>query len=223
MNEQDFSPQDEYKDTSSIDENYINEKNSEEGKEASEPVSKQKETVKTPVSPITNPQAPHRYQTVDTQVYRQPPGRENSRVYYQHPTIQQPASNYAQSAVRQDDRKPGRIPGVIGFGFASSLLSLFLIPLFRELFPNFLNAYSDPITYDREAYLMYFVMILVYGGVSAMLAVFGLIFAPLGMSRAKRHHLDGQALGTATILISVVSLILLLVSIVSTLLIHNML
>jgi hypothetical protein len=56
-----------------------------------------------------------------------------------------------------------------------------------------------------------------------MLALLGLIFAPLGINKARRYDLDGRALGTASILISVVSLLLLIVSIVSSLLINNML
>ena len=115
------------------------------------------------------------------------------------------------------------MPGVIGAGFASSLLSLFLIPFFHDFIPIFLNAYADPITYDREADLMYFVLGMSYGCMSAMLARLVLIFAPLGINKARRYDLDGRARGTASILISVVSLLLLIVSIVSSLLINNML
>ncbi|MDD2427160.1 MAG: hypothetical protein PHR78_02970 [Eubacteriales bacterium] len=168
----------------------------------------------------TNPQAPPRYQSTASNMYRQPPrGQDNNRVYYQQQVT--PAyENQNETEIRTRSRS---MPGTIGFGFAASLLSLFLIPFFHDFFPIFLNAYSDPITYDRETYLMYFVLVLIYGGVSAMLAVFGLIFAPLGMNRSKRFDLEGRALGSATILISIVSLILLVVSIVSSLLIHEML
>ena len=93
--------------------------------------------------------------------------------------------------------------------------------MFREFMPYFLNAYADPLTYDREAYLLYFLLVLIYGGASAMLAVFGLIFAPVGMNKAKRYDLEGYALGSATILISVVSLLLLTLSIACSLVINN--
>lgn len=164
----------------------------------------------------TSPQTPPRYQAAGTPVYRQMPRTaENSRVYYQ--PVAPP------SGAEVETRRSRSMPGVIGAGFASSLLSLFLIPFFHDFFPIFLNAYADPITYDREAYLMYFVLVMIYGGMSAMLALLGLIFAPLGINKARRYDLDGRALGTASILISVVSLLLLIVSIVSSLLINNML
>lgn len=217
MSEQNFPSHDEQMKAAASGEDHINEKDSETRNQAYQPASEQSVNGRTQVQPVTGTQAPHRYQTVGTQVYRQAPGRENSRVYYQQPVIQ------SQTASQQDDKRPGSMPGVIGFGFASSLMSLFLIPFFRELFPIFLKSYADPINYDRQTYLMYFVMILIYGGISAMLAVFGLIFAPVGMNKAKRNNLEGRALGTATILISAVSLILLLASTVSLLLIHNML
>ncbi|NLV98610.1 MAG: hypothetical protein GX034_02320 [Clostridiaceae bacterium] len=165
------------------------------------------------------PQSPLRYQSTGNNVYRQPPrGQDNTRVFYQTPVIPPSGAPADQPAIQAASRKT---PGAVGFAFAASLLSLFLIPMFRELLPYFLNAYVDPITFDRESYLLYFLLVMIYGGASAMLAVLGLIFAPVGMNRAKRYGLEGYALGSATILISIVSLILLVVSIIYSLAIYN--
>ena len=167
----------------------------------------------------TNPQPPLRYQSTGNNVYRQTSrGQDTARVYYQAPVVSSQGNPAGGATERTGSRKT---PGAIGFAFASSLLSLFLIPMFREFMPYFLNAYADPLTYDREAYLLYFLLVLIYGGASAMLAVFGLIFAPVGMNKAKRYDLEGYALGSATILISVVSLLLLTLSIACSLVINN--
>ncbi|NLC89504.1 MAG: hypothetical protein GX681_05515 [Clostridiaceae bacterium] len=169
----------------------------------------------------TNPQSPLRYQNSGSNMYHQPPrGQDNTRAYYQTAVIPPYDAQADVAAAQSVSRKT---PGAIGFAFAASLLSLFMLPMFREILPHFLNAYVDPITYDRESYLLYFLLVLIYGGISAMLAVLGLIFAPVGINRAKRYNLEGSALGSATILISIVSLILLIASIACSLVIFNIL
>ena len=165
------------------------------------------------------PQPPLRYQSTGNTVYRQASrGQETARMYYQAPVVASQSNPAGGTAERTAS---GKTPGAIGFAFGSSLLSLFSIPMFCEFMPCFLSANADSLTYDRETYLLYFLLVLIYGGASAMLAVFGLIFAPVGMNRAKRYDLEGYALGSATILISIVSLLLLTVSIACALVINN--
>ncbi|HZK29162.1 MAG TPA: hypothetical protein VFD19_02975 [Clostridia bacterium] len=96
------------------------------------------------------------------------------------------------------------IPGITGFGFTSALLSLFFLSFYKEAFSNYL-LYEGA----QEIVLRYYYYAtLVWGGMSALFALFGLILTPFGSRLSKRRGTEGRALGVAGVLISLVAIIL---------------
>ncbi|MFA5585089.1 MAG: hypothetical protein WDA02_00875 [Saccharofermentanales bacterium] len=96
------------------------------------------------------------------------------------------------------------VPGITGFGFTSSLLALFLLPLFKEAFSNY-------IFYDGSVEFLlryYYYAAIGLGGASALFALLGFILTPIGVHISRRRQRDGAALGVAGILIAIVALLL---------------
>ncbi len=96
------------------------------------------------------------------------------------------------------------VPGITGFGFTSSLLALFLLPLFKEAFSSYLF-------YDGSVEFLlryYYYAAIGLGGASALFALLGFILTPIGVHISRRRQRDGAALGVAGILIAIVALLL---------------
>ncbi len=96
------------------------------------------------------------------------------------------------------------VPGATAFGFTSALLSLFLFPLFKEAFSNYL-LYEGTV----EALLRYYYYASwVFGGASALFGLLGLVLTPIGGFCSKRRQSEGRGLAVAGTLIAFVALIL---------------
>lgn len=110
-----------------------------------------------------------------------------------------------QAVVEVKQKKPRiGVPGITGFGFTLSLLSLFLVPFYKEAFTNYL-------TYDASIEVLlhyYYYATMVLGGTSALFALLGLILTPFGIHISRRHQRDGASLGVSAVLIAIVAIIL---------------
>lgn len=96
------------------------------------------------------------------------------------------------------------VPGITGFGFTSALLSLFLLPFYKEAFENYL-------LYDGvQAILLhyYYYATIALGSLGILFALFGLVLTPVGIHMSKRRENNGRALGVSGLLIALVALIL---------------
>ncbi len=108
-----------------------------------------------------------------------------------------------QPAVRHKKARVG-VPGITGLGFTFALLSLFLLPFYKEAFANYL-------TYEgaREFFIYYYYYATIgLGSGSALFALLGLILTPVGIHISRRRARDGAALGVAGVLIAIVAIIL---------------
>ena len=96
------------------------------------------------------------------------------------------------------------VPGMTGFGFTSALLSLFLLPLYKDAFEAYL-LYEGA----KEVLLhYYYYATIALGSGGILLALFGLILTPVGIYLSKRREGNGRALGVSGLLIALVALIL---------------
>lgn len=96
------------------------------------------------------------------------------------------------------------IPGITGFGFTASLLSLFLLPFYKDAFESYL-------LYEGAKEILlhyYYYATIALGSGGILLALFGLILTPVGVHLSKRREGNGRALGVSGILIALVALIL---------------
>ncbi len=96
------------------------------------------------------------------------------------------------------------VPGITGFGFTSALLSLFLLPFYKDAFENYL-------LYDGvQAILLhyYYYATIALGSLGILFALFGLVLTPVGIHMSRRRENNGRALGISGLLIALVALIL---------------
>jgi len=124
----------------------------------------------------------------------------------EQPPVQYVPSVPAQAPAIRTKQKKVRIgvPGITGFGFTLSMLSLFLLPFYKEAFTNYL-------TYDggKDFFLhYYYYATMALGGSSALFALLGLVLTPVGIHISRRHQRDGASLGVSGVLIALVAIIL---------------
>ncbi len=96
------------------------------------------------------------------------------------------------------------VPGLTAFGFTLALLSLFLVPFFKDAFEGYLF-------YDgTESVVLqyYFYATWILGAVSGLFALIAFILTPFGGSVSKRQQRDGRGLAVAGTLIAFVALLL---------------
>ena len=111
------------------------------------------------------------------------------------------------------------VPCVTGFGFTLSLLSLFLVPFYKEAFENYL-------TYEgAKEFLLhyYYYATLALGGSSALFALLGLILTPFGIHFSRRQQRDGASLGVSGVLIAIVAILLIVAVTVPHVMLYGML
>lgn len=137
----------------------------------------------------------------ETYVYKEPDRDAAEKhvqtvTYYTQPV---PAAEPPKKKVRQG------VPGSTAFGFTSSLLSLFLVPFFKEAFTNYLTYAGN----SQLALYTHYYSTMALGIAGAVFALLGLICSPIGMRRSKVDDRDGRGLGVAGMLIAVVAIILL--------------
>ena len=136
------------------------------------------------------------------------------------PPVQAVPAVAVQPPALQEKQKKARIgvPGVTAFGFTLSMLSLFLVPFYKEAFTNYL-------TYEgaRELFLhYYFYATIGLGSGSALFALLGLILTPVGIHLSRRHKRDGASLGVSGVLIAIVAIILIAAVTASHLMLYGM-
>ena len=148
---------------------------------------------------MTEPSQP--FETIESTeaMKTDPPVQTEPAVPYAAPL---PAYAPAYAEPKPKKVKTG-VPGLTGFGFTAALLSLFLMPFYKEAFDQYLF-YEGA----KEFLLNYYYYATIsIGSVSALLALLGLVLTPIGVHLSRRRQSDGRALGIAGTLIALVALI----------------
>lgn len=154
--------------------------------------------------------APPMQEPMPVQPMAEPPARP---VQFTPP----PVPHAPPVTVKQKKTRVG-VPGITGLGFTLSLLSLFLIPLYKE-------AFADYIAYEgvKEFFILYYYYATIsLGGTSALFALLGLVLTPFGIHISRRRQRDGAALGVSGVLIAIVALILIAVVTASHVMLYGM-
>ncbi len=107
-----------------------------------------------------------------------------------------------------EPEKPAKVkrgvPGVTALGFLFALLSLFFTPLFKEAFSNYL--FYDG--FQTAVLTFYYYGTWIFGGITGLFALLGLILSTIGGSISKRKEREGRGLAVAGTMIALVALLL---------------
>ncbi len=167
----------------------------------------QKPTVETEGFPgQTGPLAPAPFVAeppVQNDYYVSPaqPGMPMSQPVHQSPAYAPPMPPVAPPVPAKIHKG---VPGMTVLGFTLALLSLFIMPFFKEAFSNYL--FYDG---NQEVLLKYYYYATwILGGMAALFSLIGLVFSLIGGSLAKRRQVEGRGLSVAGTIIALVALLL---------------